>query len=187
MANKYYPSVEYVRQCLRYEDGKLFWLIRPREHFSCDQAWKTWNKRYSLNEAGNLSNVGRKKTNQYNPRWSLVLDYNRYYRCKIVWMLHGREIPKRPLEIDHIDKCNTNDKIDNLRVATRSQQEANKGINITNTSGAKGVFLWKNRFKVSIKVDKKNKSIGIFDTIEEAKIAYAEAGKKYFGEFFRSE
>lgn len=26
-------TIEYVRQCLRYEDGKLFWLTRPESHF----------------------------------------------------------------------------------------------------------------------------------------------------------
>lgn len=184
---KYYPTIEYIWQCVRYEDGKLFWLVRPRDHFSCDQAWKMWNKRYGLKEAGNLSNVGSNKKDQYNPRWSLIIDYNRYYRCKLVWMLHGRELPKFPLEIDHIDKDNINDKIDNLRVATRGQQEANKGINRTNTSGAKGVFAFKSKFRASIKINKKNIMLGTFDTIEEAKIVYAEAGRKYFGEFFREE
>jgi hypothetical protein len=184
MNKKYYPTVDYIKECLRYEDGKLFWLVRPREHFQSDQGWKMWNKRYAGKEAGSVSNVGGKK--EENLRWSLVIDYNRYYRSKLVWIFHGREIPEKPLEIDHEDTNNLNDKIENLRVATRSQQEGNKGANRTNTTGIKGVWFNKqrNKYVAEIKINQK-KTSKHFDTIEEARAARIEMAQSYYGEFFR--
>ena len=33
MPNDKYPSIEYLRQCFEYRNGKLYWTERPIDHF----------------------------------------------------------------------------------------------------------------------------------------------------------
>lgn len=88
-------------------------------------------------------------------------------------------------EIDHIDGNSLNNAIANLREATRSQNSFNRGQQVTNTSGFKGVCWHKNRCKwaASITVDRKQKHLGYFPTAELAHAAYCEAAKKLHGDF----
>ena len=59
--------------------------------------------------------------------------------------------------VDHIlCKEITNNNVSNLRWATRSEQEINKGINITNTSGIKGVSKKGNSWVAQLRVNGKN-------------------------------
>ena len=52
------------------------------------------------------------------------------------------------LDIDHIDGNSKNNKIENLREATLSQNCQNQKIRNTNTSGTKGVWFHKQSNKI---------------------------------------
>ena len=59
--------------------------------------------------------------------------------------------PDNKPEVDHIlCKEITNNNVSNLRWATRSEQQINRGINITNTSGVKGVSKTHNSWRVRL-------------------------------------
>jgi hypothetical protein len=76
-------------------------------------------------------------------------------------------------EIDHKDRNTSNNKINNLRIANRSQQNENK-----NSKG----YSWdktRNKFQSRIVVEGKKITLGYFNTEEEARHAYLEAKKKY--------
>ena len=87
---------------------------------------------------------------------------------------------------DHIDHTRTLDNTDeNLRIATRLQQNVNQGLTKRNTSGYKGIW-WcarERKWVARIQIGRKKIWIGRFDTAEEAYAAYCEAAKKYHGEF----
>ncbi len=102
MSKHDYPSVDYIKQALRYEDGKLFWLHRPQEHFSSFRSYRTWNATYEGKEAGCLSN---------GDRWGLSLDSMKILRCRMVWLIHNGSLPDRVL---HKDNDLRNDRIENL-------------------------------------------------------------------------
>lgn len=176
MSTKDYPSIEKILQCFRYENGKLFWLVRPRDHFASNQSWKRWNKLYSGKEAG----CDSKHKNDF--RWIVCINYIRFFRHVVVWAMHHGEWK---LRIDHKDNDSLNDRIENLRPATRSQNMANSLLSKNNTSGQKGVSWHKRQRKwiARIMVDRKPIQLGSFDDPIEAKAAYDEAAKKYFGEF----
>jgi len=93
----------------------------------------------------------------------------------------------QPIEIDHINMVKDDNRISNLRECTRSQNNANRLTCKSNKSGAKGVCRHKQTGKWMAKMTKDNKSIhlGLFENIEDAAQAYAEAAKKYHGEFMR--
>ena len=90
--------------------------------------------------------------------------------------------------IDHIDGDPSNNRISNLRLATRNQNARNqkKNINSDNTSKYKGVSLLRgNRWVAKIAFDGKNRGIGTYDTEREAALAYNVRAFELFGEFAR--
>lgn len=73
----------------------------------------------------------------------------------------------------------------NLRIATRSQNNMNKGIRSDNTSGVTGVIWYKNKnkWRAEIFVDNNCISLGYYKKLEDAVKARKDAEEKYFGEF----
>lgn len=73
----------------------------------------------------------------------------------------------------------------NLRIATRSQNNTNKGLQINNTTGITGVYKHSFGDKWYANIWQNNKTIylGLFDTKEEAIFARKQAEEKYYGEF----
>lgn len=88
-------------------------------------------------------------------------------------------------DIDHIDGNPSNNRIENLRISTSSQNQRNVGIRKDNTSGVKNVSYdkSKNSWKVRLFVDGKNKIIGDFKDLELAELVAFEARTKFHGEF----
>ena len=91
--------------------------------------------------------------------------------------------------IDHADRDGINNLSVNLRLATIAQNNANAKLRVDNLSGAKGVSWCKQygKWRTVIGIKGKKKSLGRFDDLGEAKLAYQEAAKAIFGQFARME
>lgn len=74
----------------------------------------------------------------------------------IVWEIHNGPIPIG-FEVDHKDTVQANNLISNLRLATKGQNEANKGIAKHNKSGVKGLSYdnYNSRWRGQVWLDKK--------------------------------
>jgi len=70
-------------------------------------------------------------------------------------------------QIDHIDHNRTNNNIENLRVATRSENKCNTQIQQNNTSGYKNITKRGNSFQITIAKDKK-RYIKTFTNLSDA-------------------
>lgn len=89
---------------------------------------------------------------------------------------------------DHVDPSRTLDNTDdNLRIATKANQNCNQRRRADNTSGYKGVKLHPQtgKWMANIGVDGKRVYLGLFTTPELAHSAYCAAAAKYHGEFAR--
>ena len=103
------------------------------------------------------------------------------------YMYHG--IDPSNNDIDHEDRNGLNNKINNLRPATRLENGRNRKFQKNNTSGITGVCWHKNRKKwmATIKIYGKQKYLGSYINKEDAAQARKEAEKKYFGKFRRKD
>lgn len=106
---------------------------------------------------------------------------NRYYRASRLAFLYIYE--RWPIEIDHINHQQDDDRIVNLREATRLENCRNMRGHVDNKSGFKGVTQKRNKWRSTIRADGRQVYLGVYGTKEEAYAAYCEASKKYHGEF----
>lgn len=114
------------------------------------------------------------------------VDRRPYYAHRLAWLYVYGIWPSGG--IDHRNQIKHDNRIDNLREATGSQNGANTGKRIDNTSGFKGVSWSKQsrRWQAHIRSHGRSKYLGLFDTPEEAHAAYVEAAHCLHGEFARA-
>lgn len=86
-------------------------------------------------------------------------------------------------DIDHKNGIRFDNRKDNLRQTNKQLNGINRGPNINNSTGIKGVSRVGNKYIARIMVNYKNIHLGCFDTIEEARLARVTAEKGYYGEF----
>ena len=115
-------------------------------------------------------------------RWKIRLFGRRYYASNLAWLYMTGEWPS--LLVDHRDTNKLNDAWGNLRLATCSQNFANVGKTVRNTTGFKGVSLTGSRFRADIKFKGKTEVLGVFETAEAAHAAYCKRAKELYGDFF---
>ncbi len=89
--------------------------------------------------------------------------------------------------IDHINCNKLDNRRENLRVATRSQNMFNRTAQRNNRSGLKGVTKRKGKWTARIQKDGIQYDLGLFNTPEEASTAYTEAAEQLHGEFANEE
>lgn len=112
------------------------------------------------------SNTGMPAGFNDNGYLSLKVKNKKYLAHRIAWLFVYGEFPSGP--IDHIDCNRKNNAIRNLRVGSDgiNQQNSNKFVGVTRSRG---------RFKAQISIKGKSKTIGIFDTFDDARSAYLSA------------
>ena len=174
-----------LRQSLNYDDekGEIVWRERPVWHFSNDERWSAqeaqsrWNSRYA----------GRPAFNQKGKNGYLtgVIDGKRLLTHRTIIALRLGYWPKET--VDHVNGVRTDNRLVNLRLASRVQQSRNTSSAHNSTSRFLGVSFRKERghWRANIFVEGKQTFLGSFNNEEEAAKAYDDAARKHFGEFAR--
>lgn len=118
--------------------------------------------------------------------WGLTSGYASMQLCNGVVLMHNLICLTNPgQEVDHIDGNKLNNQKSNLRACTRSQNHANSRLQKNNKSGVKGVSFDSRHQKwhAHIKINGKQKNLGLFKDINDAAEAYRKAAVGAFGEF----
>ncbi len=109
-----------------------------------------------------------------------------YKAHHLVWIIHHGYKPKM---LDHIDGNTSNNRIDNLREATNSQNQFNRKVNYNSKSGIKGITWCKKsqKWKAQCKFNGVYHYLGIFDDVFDAKKVVQEFQQSHFGEFYKKD
>ncbi len=103
--------------------------------------------------------------------------------------LHSVICPAPPgMLTDHRDGDGLNNRRDNLRVASKTQNGRNSRMKSRNTSGFKGVHLHKQsgKWRARISTGTRHVCLGLHETPEAAHAAYVKASAELHGEFSRA-
>ena len=163
------PDADYLRSLFTYEPdtGLLRWKV--------DRAQM---------RAGDIAGHQGNKDNRYV---RVSVDDIVYRGHLIIWKMVTGEDPSGP--IDHENTIKNDNRWVNIRLATKSLNQANIGLLKTNTSGVKGVHWYKAYQCWSSMFIKDGECyfVGYFDDLEEAKAAYQKRYREVYGEFARFE
>jgi HNH endonuclease len=157
-------TAEELRNVLRYDPktGEFFWIAR------C-QGRKLNGPAGTPDERGYIR---------------IHISGHRFTAHRLAMLYVNGEMPDY---VDHINGNRSDNRLSNLRVANKSENGANAGVNSNNTTGFKGVSLYQDKYAAYITVRRQRIHLGYFITAEEAHAAYCHSAKKHFGEFARFE
>jgi hypothetical protein len=154
------PSLEYLHSVFEIKDGCLYNKVQ----------------RNSRVKIGELSG-------SYNNKYATVTLHGIPWQVSriLFYMVHGY----MPIHVDHIDGNPHNNHIDNLRGATARQNQANHKMSKANTSDVKGVS-WasaQQKWYACIRHNGKNKNLGYFEDLDDAKELIELTREMVHGEF----
>ena len=155
---------ETLKSLMHYDPdtGVFTWKVAPRRGIS----------------AGSIAGVIKKDSG-----YVLVGVSGKEYRAhRLAWLYVFGEFP--PYDLDHINRNRSDNRIDNLRMATRAENMQNGSKRKTNTSGHVGVrwYSQAQKWKAEIGVNYKNISLGYHSNLEQA-IAARKAGELKYHTF----
>lgn len=162
-------DIDRLQEVLDYdpESGMLSWRVRLSPHckLGCD--------------AGYITAQGYR---------AIVIDKMKMPAHHLAWF-HFYGSPSES-ELDHRNLRKADNRIENLRPATRTQNAMNRPRASSNTSGFKGVAKFYNRYnrakwRSQIRVNGKRIFLGLFHTPEEAYEVYRKKVAELHGEFAR--
>lgn len=152
-----------VSECFEHRDGKLYWkkVAHPNKQYLVGQ------------EAGSIH-----KTGYRHVTW--LGKVHKVHR--LIFLLHYGYLPP---EVDHINCDRQDNRLENLRPATRSENQCNRGALANNTSGYPGVTWHKKSKAWCVRVMKNGKTVvqQYFKDIELAGLFAVEARSLYHGAY----
>lgn len=150
-----------VAEYFDHKDGHLYWkkVMHPNKQYLVGQ------------EVGCVHPTGYRHVTWMNKPHKVH---------RLIFLLEYGYLPK---EIDHINGDRQDNRIENLREVTRSQNQFNKTMCKNNTSGTRGVSWHKksDSWVVRVCANGKSKSIGYFKDLELAGLVADEARAIYHG------
>lgn len=163
-------TAEYVRSRLAYDPdtGALTWK-RREENNRID---KMWNTRFAGKLADHKNSSGHIQ---------FGIGGRNYLAHRIAWLIVHGVWPKN--DIDHINRVRDDNRLCNLREATRSQNCTNRNRRRNNTSGYHGVFRFQGGWHAAIGLRNQKIHIGTFKCPTKAALKYDEAARNLHGEF----
>ena len=153
---------ELVKELFDYRDGELYWKVKS--------AWRI--------KVGDVAGFASK-----NSRYRSVHIKNKTYLVhRVVYLYHHGNLPEF---LDHANGDSFDNRIENLREATKAENNRNAKTRKDNTSGHKGVS-WHKRTKkwmVRVRISGKYEYIGSYSCLELAGLVSQEVRDLYYGKF----
>lgn len=162
-----------LKALLDYEPDTGLFRWKPREGSTREE--KIFNSRFAGTIAGTINGHGYIQIN---------ISGRLHKAHRLAWFfVHGNCPPL----IDHINRDKTDNRLSNLREATKAQNAVNSGATSRSKTGVKGV-CWsdkENKWVAYIRVDGRSKRIGAFADISAAASAYRNHAISLHGDYAR--
>lgn len=156
-------TVELLNTFLEYRDGDFYWIKKPAPR----------SNRIKIGaKAGSMGIVYRE----------IRIFGNLYKIHMLVFFIHNNRFPKL---LDHKDRNPLNNRIENLREATYSDNCSNKAVkkNKINNNPYMGVYYHRKKWRAALVRNRISYHGGVFDNKEDAALAYNKLAVKHHGEF----
>lgn len=152
-------------QAWEYRDGNLFWRISA-------------GRGVSVKRAGDIVSPVPDPNGYHFVTWQ-----RKHYAVHraVFFLVHGW----LPDCVDHIDGNPQNNRVENLRSATRLQNQFNRRANTRSKTGVKNVTPHQGKWQVRFSINRKTRHYGCYETIEEATAIAAKIRADLHGEFAR--
>lgn len=150
-----------IRELFNYSNGNLYFKTRVANRVSVGD------------KVGWIDKRGYVKTE---------VNYKAYFVHRLIYAYHYGLIKN---QIDHINGVKHDNRIENLRDCTPSQNVRNQSINSSNTSGVKGVHYRPHlgKYQARLTIDGKRVSLGHFKNIKDAEECVRRERKAQHGEY----
>ena len=156
--------------------------------------WKTIEgfENYEISDTGFVRNRNTQKFKKLfireNEYFYVHLWKNNKDFCKTVHRLVALAFIENPSKlplVDHINGDKQNNRVENLRFATKSQNNANKNMQTNNTTNVKGVTWNKQnkKFRAQIRINNKQYHLGLYESEFEAGFVFEFFSLLLFKEF----
>ena len=152
----------FIKNHLRYEDGKIYWINRTGRH-----------EQLNGKEAGSNQNAGYRRVR---------LMYKDYLTHRVIFFMHHGYWPN---QVDHINRDRSDNRIENLRNCDIQQNRMNSSHRTDASKYGRNVSWAKKMGKYRVRLNYKGQAItlGYFKDLEFAQLLAKEAREKYFGEW----
>jgi hypothetical protein len=159
-------SSEELKRMLRYDPDTGDWVWKIKKNCS-------------------TMNIGDKAGafSKWHLYHTITINRINYRSHRLAWFYMMSKWPKN--QIDHIDGNRKNNKFSNLREATNQENCNNKSFYKNNSLGIKGVSKRGNIYRATIFINGKQKHLGNYSTIDEARSVRNKAAKEAHKEFYR--
>ena len=153
-------SHDYVLSAFDYQDGNLI------------------RKSGRINEIGQVAGCVHKGTGYIH----IKIKAKCFKAHRLVFLYHHGYLPEF---VDHIDGDKTNNRIENLRAATKQENCHNQKIRSTNKSGYKGVKWVEHckKWQVDVSINYKQLRFGMYEDLDLAGLVAIEATELIHGRF----
>ena len=151
------PPVTELQEVFKYNKitGKLYWRVSPA------------NNVFSGDLCGTVC-----KSTGYTCVW---YKNTKYLAHRIIWAIIYKQDPGQ-FFIDHINRIKTDNRVENLRLATPAENVSNRPT--------KGAYFTRNRWRAQIQTKGKSIHLGYYSTEAEAVQAYQKAASELKGQFY---
>ena len=140
---------------------------------------KNYEGKYKINRIGDVFSVKRKRLLKPSLLWTGYLKVDLYDSNKKKHTLNVHRLvaltfienPNNYPVVDHKNRINTDNRVENLRWIDFSGSSRNRIITRKDDLPV-GVYKHRNRYKAEITIDKKRIYLGSYDSFQEAELAY---------------